>query len=342
MTGYGTCYVCHEFVHETPICSCTGSIAVHRACVLKLNRTSCSVCRSEFAINMTLEKTCATLTLHTDGLKTRLACAKIELRQAARDFIALRAPEHALRAMKHLVIHVVPALYGMDSEEIETEYAECSTLLDQAGRPRDAVTFLQHGIAIKRNRLGDSLEVATGEIMLGRKYFAMNAHGNAQAAFKSALKTLESIHTRPHIDTAVAAHELGTSYFAAGDHDSAIKSYQVAAQLYRALDPWEHARTLHDMGIAWQALGNSDAALECFELSTGVAVPDPTIYNRMGKIYYERGALENAMQMYKKEKTCTNDRITGDIALVMDAIRIGDDEALRALEGHFELRVFER
>ena len=285
-------------------------------------------------MNMALEKTRATLTLHTDGLKTRLTWAKLELRQAARDFIELGAHEDTLRAMKHLVVYVIPALYGTDSEELETEYADCSALMEQVGRPIDAMTFLQQSTKIRRQRLGDSLAVASGEMVLGRKYFAMNAHGNAQSAFKSALKTFENIHVQPHIDTAVAAHELGTSYFAAGDYGSAIAWYQVAAKIYSTLDPWEHARTLHDMGIAWQARGNSEVALECLRHSSRVALPDPTIYSRMGKLYHERGDLENALEMYRKDLAWfTSD---DQIVQVLDAIRLGEDEALCAFERNLE------
>ena len=50
----GTCYVCLEFVHrnEPQVCSCKGSMAIHRICMARLLRSSCSVCGSKFTSDL--------------------------------------------------------------------------------------------------------------------------------------------------------------------------------------------------------------------------------------------------------------------------------------------------
>lgn len=293
------CYLCHDPVEENEdICACTGTIGLHRQCALRICEVGdvCTVCEKPFSTEIVLENARAKLRNNRE----QLLRSKTDVERAFKTFLAHRKFEEALSAIKELV-GLLAALFGAHHEEVEKVYLVGYMHLDNAGLTETATTLLHEGASIKRKRLGSSIDVALSDRVLGRRYFSLGSHTEAQEAFKSSIQIFSHVHGAPHKDTAGVADELGTSYFAAGDHTSALAWYQMAANIFSLLDADLHAQTLYNMAIVWEARGNADVAIDCLRHSISVALPEPKIYSRLARLLHDRGEYAKALEMYQND-----------------------------------------
>ena len=143
-------------------------------------------------------------------------------------------------------------------------------------------------------------------ISLGRVLQKRGSLGKAEEVFRKALVDIKHAGGSPIIE-ARALNAIGLLQIRQGDYEGALKSLTRATQIFSAAgDKAASALAQFNIGYLESSRGNDDRAMHIFQafVKNGEPLRQDRLavaYGNLGIIYYTKGWLEQAKEMYQKQ-----------------------------------------
>jgi tetratricopeptide (TPR) repeat protein len=164
-------------------------------------------------------------------------------------------------------------------------------------------------------RLTDSSKSLDGTVLfnLGRVSHNLGNYDDALGLYKRSLLSLEKLPQRDEPLTLAILVCVGQIQYARGDHIDSLKTYMTALSLARSYfgeDTLEVAACLNCIGVLHYIMPSGDDAIALDALQTslnlrlalldGDHIDDGTTWNNVGRIFFQQGKYDRAMEAYNE------------------------------------------